>query len=319
MIKLSLHFRTIFASLAVSLLSVSLSACNQGGNVKEKVAASHARYDGPAMWKVTDQDSTLYLFGTVHLMQPDIDWQRRDMQAAFDDVGTMFFETLDDDKSALQTSILQRQYGVYPPGEQLSDHLDGINFNRLTAAAYNAEVPLARLEGFKPWLAADILVVAGADKAGLRYENSADAGMRAKAKQSDKNIRALDDIETYFNAVAKQPDRIQLDAFEKTIKNFNTLVADTKTVNAAWLIGNTDLLERELIAPTKSRSPELYASLFTKRNDKWTNTLDDFMQGDNNAMVVVGIGHMLGVQGLPMLLEDRGYEVERVRRLDLPN
>ncbi len=39
----------------------------------------------------------------------------------------------------------------------------------------------------------------------------------------------------------------------------------------------------------------------------------------NNAMVVVGIGHMLGVEGLPMLLEDRGYKVERVRRLDLPN
>lgn len=319
MIKFSTYFKAVFTSLAMSLLAVSLTACNQGGNVKDKVAASHARYDGPAMWKVTDADSTLYLFGTVHLMQPDINWQRRDMQAAFDDVGTVFFETPDDDKSALQTSILQRQYGLYPAGEKLSDHLDGINYNRLTAAAYNAEVPLARLERFKPWLAGDILVVAGADKAGLRYENSADAQMRIKAKQSDKNIRALDDIDTYFNAVAKQSDLVQIQAFEQTIRNFNTLVADTKMANAAWLIGNTQMLERDLMAPAELRSPELYAALFTKRNDKWTNTLDDFMGGDSNAMVVVGIGHMLGVEGLPMLLEDRGYKVERVRRLDLPN
>lgn len=319
MIKFFVYFRMVVAITGASLLALLLTACDQGGNVRDKVAASHARYDGPAMWKITDADSTLYLFGTVHLMQPDINWQRRDMQAAFDDVGTVFFETPDDDKSALRTSMLQRQYGVYPPGERLSDHLDGINFNRLTAAAYNADVPLSRLESFKPWLAADILVVAGADKAGLRYENSADAQMRIKAKQADKNIRALEDIEAYFNSVAKQSDHVQLQAFKQTIKNFNALVADTKTVNAAWLIGNTKLLEFELMAPAKARSPELYAALFTKRNDKWANTLDDFMQGDSNAMVVVGIGHMLGVEGLPMLLEDRGYKAERVRRLDLPN
>lgn len=319
MLKLIAHLRNILSALFASIFVFFLSACNQGGNVKDKVAASHARYDGPALWKVTDADSTLYLFGTVHLMQPDINWQRRDMQAAFDEVGTIFFESPDDDKSALQANLLQRKYGVYPPGEQLSDHLDSINYNRLTAAAYNSDVPLARLESFKPWLAADILVVAGADKAGLRYENSADAQMRTKAKLSEKKIRALDDAQTYINAVGKQPDWVQLQALEQTIKNFNTLVNDTKTVNAAWLVGDTQLLEQELMLPAKSRSPQLYAALFTKRNDKWVNTLDEFMKGDSNAMVVAGIGHMLGVQGLPMLLEDRGYKVERVRRLDLPN
>jgi len=301
------------------LTAFLLFACNQGGRVDDKVAASHARYDGPAMWKITDHDSTLYLFGTVHLMQPDINWQRRDMQAAFDNVGTVFFETPDDEKSALQVSILQRQYGVYAEGERLSDHLDGINLNRLTAAAYNAEIPLARLESFKPWLAADILTVAGADIAGLRYANSADAQMRTKAEQANKSIRALDTVETYFEAVAKQPSWVQMQAFEGTIKNFNTLVRDTKTVNAAWLIGNTELLETELLTPAAASSPELYAALFTQRNKKWAKTLDEFMKGDTNAMVVVGIGHLLGEGGLPTQFEDLGYTTERVRRLDLPN
>lgn len=307
--------RFLFAAFA----AVLLSACNQGGRVDDKVAASHARYDGPAMWKITDRDSTLYLFGTVHLMQPDIDWQKRDMQAAFDDVGTVFFETPDDEKSVLQTSILQREYGVYTNGERLSDQLDGINLNRLTAAAYNAEVPLARLESFKPWLAADILTVAGADIAGLRYANSADAQMRIKAKRADKSIRALDTVETYFEAVAKQPRWVRMQAFEDTIQNFNTLVRDLKTINAAWLIGNTERLEVEVLIPARENSPELYEALFTQRNKKWIKTLDEFMKGDSNAMVVVGIGHLLGEGGLPTRFEDLGFTVERVRRLDLPN
>jgi len=308
-----------FRFLLTALMTSLLYACNQGGRVDDKVAASHARYDGPAMWKVTDQDSTLYLYGTVHLMQPDINWQKRDMHAAFEDVGTVFFETPDDEKSALQTSILQRQYGVYTNGERLSDHLDVINLNRLTAAAYNAEIPLARLENFKPWLAADILTVAGVDIAGLRYANSADAQMRIKARQADKSIRALDTVETYFEAVATQPHWVQMQAFEQTIQHFNTLVRDTKTVNAAWLIGNTDMLETKLLAPAAASSPELYAALFTQRNKKWVKILDKFMKGDTNAMVVVGVGHLLGEGGLPTRFEDLGFTVERVRRLDLPN
>ena len=319
MIKKIIPARTLCVFLAMIILATPLAACNQGGRVKDKVAAAHGRYDSPAIWKITDQDSTLYLFGTVHLMQPDIKWQRRDMQAAFDDVGTVFFEIPDDDKSALQTSILQRRYGVYPGNEKLTDHLDKININRLTAAAYNSDVPLSRLQKFKPWLAADILSVAAVDKAGMQYANSADAQMRIKAEQAHKSIRALDSVETYFDAVAQQPDWVQIRALEQTILHFNTLVSETLKVNAAWLVGDTVLLENEMLAPAKARSPELYQALFTQRNKKWSKTLEQFMQGDDNAMVIVGIGHMLGSDGLPALLANHGYKMERLERLDLPN
>ena len=214
---------------------------------------------------------------------------------------------------------MQRRYGVYPAGERLSDHLDRTNINRFTAAAYNADIPLHRLESFRPWLAADILTVAVVDKAGMRYENSADAHMRIKAKRAKKSIRSLDTVETYFDVVAKQPKSIQLMAFEQTIKNINTLVADTKAVNAAWLVGKTDLLETQMLEPARQHSPVMYTALFTQRNKKWIKTLGAFMKGDDNAMVVVGIGHLIGMDGLPIRLEDMGYDVERVRRLDLPN
>ncbi len=305
--------------LVIVWASVILSACKPGDNVQQKVAEAHKRYDGPAIWKVTDRDSTLYLFGTVHLLPDNTNWQRRDMQAAFDNVGTMFFETPDDAKSALKTNILQRQYGLYESGERLTDKLDIANINRLTAAAHNTDVPLARLEIFKPWLVADILSLAAADKAGLRFSNSADSYLRAQAKLAGKSVQHLDTIQTYFDAVAKQPMDIQMRAFEHTIKTIDTLARDTKAVNAAWLIGDVAQLEQDLMIPARSQSPEIYDALFTRRNTKWLKTLDDFMQGDNNAMVVVGIGHLISPGGLPTRFEDLGYKVERVQRFDLPN
>ena len=41
--------------------------------------------------------------------------------------------------------------------------------------------------------------------------------------------------------------------------------------------------------------------------------------GDDNALVAVGVGHMLGDDGLPARLREMGYDVQRWRRFDLPN
>jgi len=297
----------------------ALSACGQGPSVETRVAEARKRNDGPALWKVTDLDSTLYLYGTVHLLPDDTDWQRRDMQAAFDEVGTVYFEIPDTNKAALEASTMQRLHGRYTDGRQLSSYMDNLNQKRLFAAASNADIPPAALENFKPWLVTDMLMIAAAEKAGLKSENSADTALRAKAKAAQKTTKSLDTMSTYIEAVALQPDWVQMQGLEDTITNFDTLPSDIEKVNEAWLVGNTDILESNLIYPAQKRSPELYKALITDRNEKWAKTLDEFMKGDGRGMAVVGIGHLIGNDGLPSQMRELGYDVERVRRFDLPN
>ncbi len=313
--------KKLLGFLVILLLAplIIWAAYKQGGKVGEKVATSHARYDGPALWKVTDKDSTLYLFGTVHILPKDTHWQRRDLLTAFGEVGNVWFETPDDDKSALKATLLQREYGLYPSGKRISDMLDGADLNRLTAAAYNVKIPLQSLQSFKPWLVGDLLVAATVDKIGMSYDNAPDIWLREKAKAEHKSIHALDDVETYFKAVGGQPEIIQLKALKATLDKFDQLEQNLIDVNAAWIIGNIDRLERELLRPAQEKSPEIYKALFTDRNRTWTQKLDTFLKGDTDGLVVVGIGHLIGDDGLPKRLEDLGYKVERVRRTDLPN
>ena len=316
---MKLHLQKYMVSPLLALMVLALNACGQGDSVSDKVADARARNDGPALWKVTDHNSTLYLFGTVHLLPDGTDWQRRDMQAAFDEVGTVYFEVPDGDKANFEASVLQTRYGRYESGERLSDHLDGLAQKRLMAAAYNVDIQPTALELFKPWIVADILSLAAAESEGLMPENAADAVLRLKARKAKKVIKSLDDMRTYIEAVALLPDGVQIRSLEDTIKNFDDIGNDIKTVNAAWIVGNTDVLISDMMKPAKAKSPEMFAALFTLRNAKWTKTLDAFMQGDDNAMVVVGIGHLLGEGGLPEQLKEQGYTVERLRRYDLPN
>jgi uncharacterized protein YbaP (TraB family) len=296
-----------------------LAGCNKDASVEGKVKDARARNDGPAIWKVTDHNSTMYLYGAVHLLPDGLDWQRRDLEAAFDEVGTVFFELPDDDKTALEASILQRQYGIYESGERLSDHLDPTNLNRFTAAAYNVDLPPETMELFKPWLVADMLSIAAVQKAGLKAENAVDSVLRQKALTSRKSIKALEGMKSYIEAVALQPEWVQIQTLEQTITSFDTIVSDAQKVNKQWLVGNTDMLEKDLIAAFKNDAPRMYDALFTQRNEKWSQVLDTFLQGDSNALVVVGIGHLLGPDSLNAKLIEQGYEVKRVRRFDLPN
>lgn len=309
----------ILAYTAVLGGGLLMSGCDQGGNVAQKVEAAHKRNDGPAIWKITDSNSTLYLYGSVHLLADGVDWQRRDMQAAFDEVGTMYFEIPDSNKANLEATVLQREHGLYESGDRLSNHLDIPAQKHFAAAAYNVGLQPDRLGIFKPWLANDILSVAIAQEGGLKVENSVDTVMRAKARAAGKAIKTLDEMRTYIEAAALQPDWVQVEALEQSLKGFDTFAADLKQVNGAWLVGNDEWLAANLLEPAQKRSPEMYAALFTNRNEKWSQILDDFMQGDGNAMVVAGVGHMVGRGGLPSLMRELGYDVERVRRFDLPN
>ena len=314
---------TIWGFIRMSLCAVLgaalLMSCGQGASIDERVAGARKRNDGPAIWKITDLDSTLYLFGTVHLLPDGADWQRNDMRAAFDEVGTVYFETPDDAKANLEATLLQQTYGLYDSGERLTDYLDNSALNALTAAVHNVDLRYGVIVSFKPWLAADILSLAAAEAAGFKAGNSADAVLRVRAANDGKVIKYLDDMRTYIEAVALLPDYIQIESLEGTIRNFDNIGKDIKTVNAAWIVGNTDMLDAELIRATQKKSPEMYKVLFTDRNAKWAQVLDQFMMGDSNAMAVVGIGHLLGEQSLPIHFRELGYDVERVRRYDIPN
>lgn len=314
---------TIWGFIRMSLCAVLgaalLMSCGQGASIDERVAGARKRNDGPAIWKITDLDSTLYLFGTVHLLPDGADWQRNDMRAAFDEVGTVYFETPDDAKANLEATLLQQTYGLYDSGERLTDYLDNSALNALTAAVHNVDLRYGVIVSFKPWLAADILSLAAAEAAGFKAGNSADAVLRVRAANDGKVIKYLDDMRTYIEAVALLPDYIQIESLEGTIRNFDNIGKDIKTVNAAWIVGNTDMLDAELIRATQKKSPEMYKVLFTDRNAKWAQVLDQFMMGDSNAMAVVGIGHLLGEHSLPIHFRELGYDVERVRRYDIPN
>lgn len=298
-----------------ALLALCLTGCGQGvpvsADVTDKVNEARARNDGPAIWVAKDYDSTLYLFGTVHLLPDDLAWQKDDMRAAFAKAGTVFFEVDTGEDGQVQAAVLTTSLGMRSDGLRLSDSLDSYQLKLLEAAAHNGGLTIASLDSMKPWLAAEFLSFAAATNAGLSAELSADEALKSRAARGGKNVIYLESMEEQIRASAELPKFVQMNLLTEAMERFNTLGADMTDVAEAWSVGQTDVLTRKLIRPMKTQAPEVFNSLLRDRNRKWASRLARFMDDSGTGFVAVGTAHLLGEDSLLDELREQGYTVSR--------
>ena len=281
------------------------------GGVSERIDEARARNDGPAIWVATDFDSTLYLFGTVHLLPDDLVWQREDMRQAFADSGTIFFEVDTGPESQVEGTVLTTSLGLRSDGLRLSDRLDNYQLNLMEAAANNGDLTIAALDGMQPWLAAEYLTFAAAQNAGLSAALSADEALKSRAAREGKNVIYLESLETQIRASAELPEYIQIRILTETLERFNALGLDATNIAEQWAVGGTDYLTDQLIRPMKSREPEVFNNLLRDRNRAWANKIARFMEDSGTGFVAVGTAHLLGEQSLLSELREQGYTVQR--------
>lgn len=307
--------RFLFPALIVASFIVGCSPASDSrtanDSVSERVQDARERNDGPALWVAKDDDSTLYIFGTVHLLPDNLTWQRDDMRQAFEDAGTIFFEVDTGPKGQIDATVLTTSLGLRNDGRRLSDRLDNYQLNLMEAAANNGNLTIAALDGMQPWLAAEFLTFAAAQNAGLSSELSADEALKSRAARSGKNVIYLESLETQIRASSDLSEDIQLDILTETMEQFSTLGQDATDIAEQWSVGGTAYLTEKLIRPMKARSPEVFKRLLRDRNRNWVVPLSRFMEDSGTGFVAVGTAHLLGEGSLLQELREQGYSVSR--------
>ena len=107
----------------------------------------------PALWVVKDADTTIYLFGTVHLMPSDASWHSPELDRAMADSQTLYIEITDDDPANMAALVLRHGMDAAHP---LSSQLSPSEAHRLGLLANKLGVPggMQTLNVMRPWLAA---------------------------------------------------------------------------------------------------------------------------------------------------------------------
>jgi len=270
------------------------------------VTAAHAQ---PPVWVVRDHDSELVLFGSVHVLPPGLDWRPRALSEAIARADDIWFELPIDAATQARTAQLATQLGVLPAGQSLFKMLPPTEAERLSriCVAYGASPAL--LDHLRPWFAEVALSAAEFRKAGAEGADGVEQALAAAAPPAAER-RAFETPEQQIALLADGPQAEQLASLDETLKEMESEPDEFKILLRAWMAGDLAALDREALTPIRKASPGLFRRLITERNARWTAILDQRLKGKGRTVVVVGVGHLIGPDGVPARLRALGYEVE---------
>ncbi|MDQ1155126.1 TraB/GumN family protein [Brevundimonas sp. SORGH_AS_0993] len=275
------------------------------------VAAPAIEGQGPALWVVKDADSTLYLFGSVHVLRPTTGWESPRVKAAFDSASEIWFEISNPDDQAAIMPLIQ-QHGLSPE-TPLSSRLTPEENAELDAAAQAMGASAAQLQPMRPWLAALSLSVAPLVKAGYDPKSGVELVLKARAETAGKPIHGFETLDKQIGILADLPDDVQLSFLRETLKDYENAATKLDEMVSAWAKGDVAAIDRVMVEDMKDAAPALYKALLVDRNTDWANQIQTLLQGSGTVFIAVGAGHLAGDDSVQAQLKARGVDVEAVQ------
>lgn len=270
-------------------------------------AVPQAAGSGPALWVIRDADSTLYLFGTVHVLRPTTAWGSPRVDAAFNSADQIWFEISNPDDQAAIVPLIQ-QHGL-SPNRQLSHLITTGQLNLLDSAARSMGSSAVQMDVFRPWLAALTLSVAPLTRAGYDPQSGVEMTLKARADAAGKPVHGLETIDKQVRILAGMPESEQLAYLASTLESYEDATVELDRMVEAWARGDVATLESVGVDEMQTETPALYRALLVQRNTDWADQIQTLLEGSGTIFIAVGAAHLAGDDSVQEILEDRGVTV----------
>ncbi|NRA30432.1 MAG: TraB/GumN family protein [Parvularculaceae bacterium] len=261
----------------------------------------------PPMWTISDKDSTIVLFPTIHILPDELEWQSPEMLTALNNADEVWFELLPsevEDQQLMQTLAIK--YGM-SPDKPLSQRLDPATYQEFSEVAASVGVPAAAIDSFRPWLAAVTLAVSDLVADGFNPEAGVEKVLAAMVPA--EKYRALETADQQLGFFAGLSEEIELAFLEQTMRDIGRSAEQLRDLAQAWAVGDVSGVEELLLTSVREVSEELYDVLLVQRNANWAEQFEKEMSGAGSDFVAVGGGHLVGEDSVPMMMKKRGYKV----------
>lgn len=265
----------------------------------------------PALWAVRGADTTIYLFGTVHLLPNDTGWRNPQLEHALADSQALYVELTDDDPANMAVLVLR--YGM-DPTHPLSTQLSESEIQRLRIVAGKAGVPggLQTLNVMRPWLAALTLAVTPLLQAGLDPKQSVDKQLEAQMTSAGKPVLGLETAEQQIRFLADMPRAVELAFLRSTIRDAGKDTILLTELIDAWKTGDVDTIARIEDEDMRRHEPRLYQRLLVQRNQAWAAKIASLLRQPGTYFIAVGAAHLAGPDNVQAQLQKLGIEAERL-------
>lgn len=266
----------------------------------------------PVLWSLSDEDTVIYFFGTVHLLRPGLEWRTPEIDAAIVSADTLVFE-VDMNSEAAQravaTDFLTR--GMFDDGRTLQAVLPDDQEAVIAEAFDSIGVPLLAMNTFEPWMASLNLSVLNLQKEGYDPNSGVENVLYAEGAATGKTFEYLESIEKQADAFDLLPEDVQIAMLYETALMLDESTAMLDHLVDEWAEGDIAGLAALGADPDGvGMSDAAYEAILVTRNKAWVPQIEDMLETPGTVFIAAGAAHFAGPDSVITMLRDKGYEVE---------
>jgi len=266
----------------------------------------------PALWTVSDADTTVYLFGTIHLLPEKVNWRTEKFDAAVSGSNELVVETIIDDKNPAQLMSVLAKLAITPGLPPIAERVPPAKRAALAAAIQKSGIPPAAFDRMETWAAAFMLLGNQFRDAGLKGGEGVEAVLRSAFTGQNKPIGELETNAEQLGFFDALPEHAQRQLLEGAIEAPGDTKKEFGRMLDSWTKGDVAAIARSFNRDLAG-SPELMDALIKRRNANWSKWIEQRMTKPGAVMIAVGAGHLAGPGSVVDLLQRDGFKVRRVQ------
>ena len=297
-----MNLKQFIGRIAAAVLALT----SAGASARAPVAAS------PALWAVSDADTTIYLFGTIHLLPSGLSWRSPAFDRAVDGSQQLVVETIVDEKNPTKImsalSSLAFTKGLPP----LIERVPAAKRPALAAAIKKSGFPPAALDQMETWAAAFMLLGGQFQTLDLKSGEGVEQILRSDFEGHKKPIGELETNVEQFGFFDRLSEKAQRDLLLGAIANDAAVKDEFSGMLRAWSRGDVKAIAKAFNRDLAD-SPELADAIIAQRNANWVKWIDARLAQPGTIMVAVGAGHLAGRGSVIDRLRHQGLAVRRVQ------
>ena len=295
-----------------SILRRALGALGLAGLFVGTPAAAREAQARPALWEVSDADTKIYLFGTIHLLPENYKWRTPKFDQALNNSQQLVVETIVDEANPTKLMTVLASTGFSNGLPPIIERVSPDKRKALEEAIAKSGLPMAAFNRMETWTAAFTIMGQQFKHLGLKGAEGVEAVLRGKFASDGKPIGELESNAEQIGYFDRLPEHAQRALLESALETPENSRKEFSGMLKAWAEGDLKAVARTFDHGLAA-SPELYSSLLQQRNENWSKWIAGRMAQPGSVMVAVGAGHLAGKSSVIGMLEKQGYRVRRLQ------
>lgn len=288
-----------------AISAIAATACGAAPAVEAKDAS-------PAMWKVADHDTTVYLFGTIHLLPKGTKWRSAAFDRAAASADMLVVETVIDETNPAATMSELFKLAVSPNLPPVLSRVPADKRAALQAAIAKTGVPAAAFDRLETWAVGFMLLGAQFKDLGLDPGSGVETALRKQFEEGGKKIGQLETNAEQFGFFDGLSETAQRKFLADVLDDPSSMKDQFGGMLKAWSRGDVKAIADSFNSDLAD-ADELKEALIDRRNANWAKWVKGRLDQPGTVLVAVGAGHLAGDDSVLAMLQKQGVKVSRIQ------